>query len=352
MHTAPGHKTVRRLKVASKPRVVSKYSAAVAAAIMGAGLLFCAAGSAGAAPKPTLAQVQKKVTELQSKDDQLGQQYDQVLEQSAATKQRLGLIERQLAIYNAQFGVLRDAVSRIAVADYMDGNISSSITLLTSGDPQEILDQSSILEELSATNSAEISQFLSAARQLEDTQQVARRTEIGIQQLQASLAARRKTMNKLLSQQQALLAQLTPAQQQSIGDGGETGITPVHYTGPTSTQADKAIAYAYDQIGCPYVYGGTGPCDDGFDCSGLTMMSWAAAGVSIPRTSYEQWDDLPHVSLADVQPGDILVFFDAGHVALYVGHNEFIQAPETGEDVQLVTFQGADTPGIDGAVQP
>ena len=340
MHTAPAH------------RVARQRIAAVATAVLGVGLLFCATGSAGASSTPTLAQVQKRVTQLQYKSDQLGQQYDQVLEEKAATVQRLALIRRQLAIYGTQFATMRTAITRIAVADYEQGNISSSITLLTAGDPQEILNQSSILEELAANNSAEISQFLAAASQLENTEQVARRTEIGIVQLQASLAKRRAVMNTLLSQEQALLARLTPAQQEALGDGGETGTSPVKYTGPTSSQADKAVAYAYAQIGCPYVYGGTGPCQDGFDCSGLTMMSWAAAGVSIPRTSYEQWDDLPHVGLDDVQPGDILVFYDAGHVALYVGNNMFIQAPLPGQDVQLVTYQGADTPGIDGAVQP
>ena len=167
------------------------------------------------------------------------------------------------------------------------------------------------------------------------------------------LKRRKAALGKLLAQEKALLAQLTPAQQVSLGaPPTETGTGPVKYTGPTSSQADKAIAFAYAQIGCPYLYGGTGPCHPGFDCSGLTMESWAAAGVSIPRTSYEQWDDLPHVSFADIQPGDILVFYDAGHVAIYVGHNQFIQAPQTGEDVQLVTYQGAATPGIDGVVVP
>jgi cell wall-associated NlpC family hydrolase len=154
-----------------------------------------------------------------------------------------------------------------------------------------------------------------------------------------------------VTQEQTLVSDLTPAQQTAVGPGGGTS-KPVKYTGPTGSQADTAVAFAYRQLGCPYVYGGTGPCHQGFDCSGLTMESWADAGVSIPRTSYEQWDDLPHVALNAVQPGDILVFFDAGHVALYVGNNEFIQAPQPGQDVQLVTYQGANTPGIDGAVQP
>jgi len=340
VHTPPADKVARQ------------GIAAVAAALLGAGFLFCVTGSAGAASTPTLAQVENKVTRLETKFDQLGQQYDQVQQELASTRQRLKLVRRQLAIYGVRFALMRKDVTDIAVAAYEEGNIDSSITLLASRNPQRILDQSSILEELSVSDTAEIDQFLAAAKQLETAQEAASRTEDGIEQLEANLAGRKRTLGKVLAQEQALLAELTPAEQASVGDSGETGTTPVKYTGPTTTQADKAVQYAYDQIGCPYVYGGTGPCADGFDCSGLTMMSWAAAGVSIPRTSYEQWDDLPHINLDDVQPGDILVFYDAGHVALYVGDNEFIQAPQQGQDVQLVEFQGWNTPGIDGAVVP
>ena len=320
-------------------------------AVVGAGLLFSVTGSAAGAPAPTVAQVEKKVSELRSKSDQLGQQYDQVKEQVASTNQRLKLVRQQLSIYSGRFSALQAQVARIAISAYETGSLNSSFTLLTSGDPQQILDQSSILEELSSSNQAKIGQFVAAARQLQNTQQLVQRTKAGIVQLQASLKKRRAALNKMLSQQEALLAQLTPQQQQAVGGTG-TGTTTGKYTGPTSTQAEKAVAFAYDQLGCPYVYGGTGPCTDGFDCSGLTMESWASAGVSIPRTSYEQWDSLPHVSLSSVQPGDILVFYGAGHVAIYVGNNKFIQAPQPGEDVELVAYQGASTPGIDGAVRP
>jgi peptidoglycan DL-endopeptidase CwlO len=330
---------------------VGQRIAAVTVAAVGAGLLFSVTGSAAGAPAPTVSQVQKKVTQLRLKQDQLGQQYDQVKEQLASTNQRLKLVQQQLSIYTSRFSNLQQQVAGIAINAYETGNINSSMTLLTAGDPQQILDRSSILEELSASNQAKIGQFLAAARQLQDTQQLVQRTKAGIVQLQASLKKRQTTLNKMLSQQEKLLAQLTPPQQAAVGGTG-TGTTSGKYTGPTSTQAEKAVAFAYKQLGCPYVYGGTGPCADGFDCSGLTMESWAAAGVSIPRTSYEQWDSLPHVSLGSVQPGDILVFYGAGHVAVYVGNNKFIQAPEPGEDVELVTYQGASTPGIDGAVRP
>ncbi len=332
--------------------IVGQRIAAVTVAVLGAGLLFAMTGSAAGAPAPTVAQVQKKITELRSKSDQLGQQYDQVQQQLASTNQRLKLVQQQLAIYSHRFSAMQSEVARIAVNAYETGNTNASFTLLTSGNPQEVLDQSSFLEELSASNQARIGQFLAAARQLEDTQQLAKRTKAGIIQLDSSLKKRRGTLNKMLGQQTTLLAKLTPPQQATVGGGPGTGTTTGHYTGPTATQAEKAVAFAYAQLNCPYVYGGTGPCSAGFDCSGLTMQAWAAAGVSIERTSYEQWDSLPHVSLNSVQPGDLLVFYGAGHVAIYVGHNQFIQAPQPGQYVQLVSYQGASTPGIDGAVRP
>jgi cell wall-associated NlpC family hydrolase len=323
----------------------------VTTAILGAGLLFGVAGSAGAAKAPTLAQVQKKAAQLEHKLEQLDQQYDQVKQQLASTDKRLSLVDKQLGGFSAAFEKERAQISQIAVTAYEDGNLTSSMTLLISGNPQQILDQSSILEELSASDNAQINQFLAAAKNLETTQQLAQRTKAGIVQLERGLKKRQAAMKKLVNQEKALVAKLTPAQVAAVGPGGGSS-AKVKYTGPTSSQADKAVAFAYAQLGCPYVYGGTGPCNQGFDCSGLTMESWSAAGVSIPRTSYDQWDQLPHVSLSAVQPGDILVFYGAGHVAIYVGHNQFIQAPQPGQDVQLVTYQGASTPGIDGAVRP
>ncbi|GAB3297583.1 C40 family peptidase [Parasphingorhabdus pacifica] len=107
----------------------------------------------------------------------------------------------------------------------------------------------------------------------------------------------------------------------------------------TGASASNAISYADDQIGSPYVWGATGP--DTFDCSGLTQQAWKAAGVNIPRTSKVQYqfggERLP---LAEARPGD-LVFWGSGrdpkaihHVALYLGDNEILHAPQKGETVE------------------
>jgi nucleoid-associated protein YgaU len=101
--------------------------------------------------------------------------------------------------------------------------------------------------------------------------------------------------------------------------------------------AAKAVAYARAQFGKPYVYGATGP--SAFDCSGLTMSAWRAAGVSIPRTSQAQWAGLARVPASAVQPGDLVVYNGARHVALYIGDGLIIEAPRPGKTVQTAPWR-------------
>ena len=171
--------------------------------------------------------------------------------------------------------------------------------------------------------------------------------------LKNELASEKATNAKLTAQQNTLLAQLTPAQQAAVGPTSQGGGTTVGQDPlPATTQALKAVQFAYDQLGCPYVFGGTGPCSDGFDCSGLMMQAWASAGVSIPRTSYEQMSELPAVSTSELQPGDILGFAGNSHVGMYVGGGMLIDAPQTGEDVEKVPLSGWFLENLDGAVAP
>ncbi len=110
---------------------------------------------------------------------------------------------------------------------------------------------------------------------------------------------------------------------------------------------------AYSALGVPYKWGGDNP-DDGFDCSGLTMWSWAQAGISLPHSSSAQYASIPHVSKDALQPGDLLFFYQPiSHVAMYVGNNQMIQATHPGSVVSLSTidsywwavYSGAGRPG-------
>jgi peptidoglycan DL-endopeptidase CwlO len=119
----------------------------------------------------------------------------------------------------------------------------------------------------------------------------------------------------------------------------------------TSSYAAAAVAYAQAQLGKPYVWGATGP--DAFDCSGLTMMAYRAAGIDIPRTADYQWRWGPRVSANSVEPGDLVFFVGAdgtptapGHVAIVIGHDLMIQAPSAGLNVSIATFSPADVIGF------
>ncbi|MDQ1395559.1 MAG: peptidoglycan DL-endopeptidase CwlO [Acidimicrobiaceae bacterium] len=110
---------------------------------------------------------------------------------------------------------------------------------------------------------------------------------------------------------------------------------------PSGHGAGDAIAEAQRQIGKPYQWGAAGP--DSFDCSGLTMWAWRAGGVSLPHYTRAQYDATTHVSLSDLQPGD-LVFFgsDFHHEGLYVGGGQMIEAPHSGANVRYASIYRSD----------
>lgn len=101
--------------------------------------------------------------------------------------------------------------------------------------------------------------------------------------------------------------------------------------------ADTAIQFALAQVGKPYKWGATGP--DSYDCSGLAMAAYRAAGIDITRTTYTQALKGTGVSQAALMPGD-LVFPDAGHVQIYLGNGRVVEAPHTGANVRVVNMWG------------
>jgi len=329
---------------------------AIASALVAVGGLAVFASGAGAAPQPTVDQVQARINQLTSQYDKVSEQYDQASQQLSAAQSRLSQVRVHLTHANQQFRAAQDNVAQTAAAAFEDTGATSVAGVLTSGDPSVVLQQGSLLMELSGNRTAMTQQLLTDASQLQGVEQEMQRTEAGIAGLKKQLAAHKASLGKLIDTEKATLDGLTVPQQQtvvsnSIGANGSSA--PQQYTGPTSTQAEKAIAFAYDQLGCPYVYGGTGPCHMGFDCSGLVQAAWAAAGVQIPRDTYGQWAALPHVPLSSLEPGDLLIYNGEGHVAIYVGGGYIIDAPQTGMDVEKIpesTPWYADN--LDGVLRP
>ena len=341
-------------------KVITRGWVVVASLASAAALLSISGAAATAARQPTVAEVEHQLSVINNKAARLGQEYDQVLQQLSLANQRLSLLNRETKRYRVTFDSMRKQIDRIAAVAYEQGDMNTPLALLTVSTPQRVLDESSVLSELSAVDSAQIREYLAASHQLLSAQQEAGRTRAGILLIKHSLGKRLGKLNTLKNQELALLAQLSPVQKTGSAPGGGSG-GKKPYKGPTGTQADTAVKYAFNAIGCPYVFGATGPCTSGYDCSGLMYAAWGSAGISIPRVSYAQMSGLPPVSLhtssgtfttANLQAGDILGFAGDSHVGMYVGNNMLIDAPVPGQNVEEVALSGWYLQNLDGAVRP
>jgi cell wall-associated NlpC family hydrolase len=326
------------------------------AVLMAAALATAVTTVAGAQPQPNITQVQAKINSLTAEFNKANQQYDQVAEQLSAAKAQLKTLDKQVAKDEAEYKDAREQVVQIADSNYEDSAQTSLAGLLTSNDPSTVLAQASIIMEITSTRNLETTTFLAAASNLATIQAQQQHTEQGIAQLASQREKTKNHIESLLNNQKAILDSLTTAEQTQVNQGtvnGGGGTTHAKDPYATATQAEKAVQFVFDQLGCPYEYGETGPCSVGFDCSGLVMAAWAAAGVSIPRDTYEQWAALPHVSANDLQIGDLLYYNGIGHVAMYVGGGMIIDAPSQGEVVRelpMSTAWYADS--FDGAARP
>ena len=323
------------------------------------GVAVYAGTGAGAAPAPSITQVQKEVNSLQGKVDKITQQYDAAGEQLKAAKTKLSQVSTQANRAQQAYNKASTTLAAVAVSQYENSNSTSIAGLLTSGNPNAVLSQASLVLQVEGTHNLEAQQLLTMATELNSMKAQRQRTEKGIEDLTAQYKQQYNDMNAAYQKQKTLLNNLTAAQQAQVAAASVGGSTnsanvttaPVAYTGPTSTQAGQAVAFAYAQLGKPYVWGATGP--DSYDCSGLMYAAWQSAGITLPRTTTEEWAGLPHIPMSDLQPGDLILYNGESHVAMYVGNGYIIDAPHTGAVVEKLPESTSWYAGsADGAVRP
>lgn len=281
--------------------------------------------------------------------------------EEAAKKQSAEIVALAQKIVEGQerLAELKDRAGAAARSQYRTGGLPDEAQLMLSDDPSEFLDGAGrVLQGQRATKGL----IAEVTRTQEDLEQYSADASAQWSKLEANRkakAAAQKRIEKQITAAEKLESQLQKAEQERLAKLQEqadqkaqtawldTGILD-EIDGKASAAGKKAIAYATAQIGKPYVWGAEGP--DSFDCSGLTSEAWKSAGRSIPRTSQEQWKQLPHVPVEDMRPGDLIIYFgDASHVALYVGDGSIIHAPHPG---RTVTLAGAGTMPILAVVRP
>ena len=146
------------------------------------------------------------------------------------------------------------------------------------------------------------------------------------------LGEEKKAVESKLDEAKDLLADLEAEERERLlSTTSRSAATRMPASAPASGRAAAAVSYAMAQVGDAYVYGATG--DSAFDCSGLTMRAWGAAGVGLPHSSSAQYSSGPHISASALQPGDLVFYYSPiSHVGMYIGNGMIVHAanPSTG----------------------
>lgn len=268
-------------------------------------------------------------------------------------------VNGELAKAHAALELSRGDAGRLAREQYQGRTeFSAYLQLLLARDPLRALDQSHVVERVAAGRAATVKRLTANARRADALAAASRKAVDEQKKLVARQKKQRDTVRGKLNEVEALLATLSAEQLAQLAGLEERGVAAAQSelvasgalstTRPPTRQGGDAVSYAIEQIGKPYVWGAEGP--DSFDCSGLTSQAWATAGRPVPRTSQEQWKQLPKVPVSSLRPGDLVIYFPkATHVALYIGDGLVVQAPRPGTKVKVSPL--ASNPLL-GAVRP
>jgi peptidoglycan DL-endopeptidase CwlO len=293
--------------------------------------LVLPSGISGATPGQPMPSLNKLVAEaraLSAEIDTLNQQYDGLRIQLTQARMEAQVAQRTYAEDLHQLGAGKLAVGQLAAQSYMNGGMNSPLALLTSSTPQTLIGRAAFVQELQQENGDRVSQMAEGVAAAQRAQETAQQETKRASQLAAQMASKRR-------QAQSKITLLNSAVfKKAMAVFNATGQYPNINIPTANTIGAQALRWALTRRGDPYVWGGAGPSD--FDCSGLVMWAYAQVGISLPHFTGDQWNMGIHVSRNELEPGDLVFFYqDIGHVGLYIGNGLMVDAPTAGEDVQV-----------------
>jgi peptidoglycan DL-endopeptidase CwlO len=325
-------------------RIVAGASAAALASVT----LMPSAGHA----EPSINQVEQRLDTLYHEAEAAQERLNTLNVQMDEKQERLQALRKDLREQRRHYRHVSTMVANMAAeeAQSVETQLSDTQQLLLSDNPDEFLDHVAAQEALSSTKGAMLSQMSTSARKLDLQQSQVSRELADIRADQRQAAKEEATVDAKVKQAENLLANLEAERRARLREARQEEAsrsvprTPISVSGG----AGEAVEFAMDQVGEAYVYGAAGP--DAWDCSGLTMQAWGAAGVSLPHSSSAQYNASPHVPISDLQPGDLVFYYQpVSHVAMYIGNGQIVQASNPDEPVNVAEV---DEMPITGATRP
>ena len=300
-----------------------------------AAVALLAVPSASYAQPRSLGEVQNEVDKLNHDAEIATERYNEAVDRLKAAEKRLKVVQDRIATQQRKLNTLQDEIGAFAALAYRNGGMDRTLQLLTSNDPTQFLAQASTLDQLSDQQAGVLRRLQSAQQTLQATRLKADQEISEIEAARKDLSKQKSTVEEKLRKARALLNQLTEEQRRQVLEPNEPD-PPVPNV-PATGRAQAAVNYAKAQLGDPYVWGSDGP--DSFDCSGLTMAAWGAAGVSLPHSSAQQYGYGQFVSRSELIPGDLVFFYSPiSHVGIYIGNGAMIHSPHAGDVVRVASI--------------
>jgi peptidoglycan DL-endopeptidase CwlO len=308
----------------------------LAAILLPLTLLSTGSNTTALATPASPARLEDQLDQLNRESDQLVEQYNQSNEALARIKRSLKGLRSQASGAEEDLRKLRAVLGARASAAYVQGAGSAVAAVLGSDDPAAAIARVQVLDLLAAHDGDLMDQLGVAGKAFDERH----RNLVAAEKAQAAevdrLAAKKAEVERAADKTRALLARMRAADRPSAPSqpSGPVAPPPSGGGGGGSGSAAAVVAYVRAQVGKPYCYGGSGPgC---FDCSGLTMMAWRQAGVSLPHSSASQYNVGRRISAGELQPGDLIFYYSPiSHVSVYIGGGQRISATHTGDYVRV-----------------
>ena len=341
-------------------RRITRLLAFICITVIGGAMLTTSPSTA----EPDIDDVRARVDTLYHEAEVASERFNEAREHLAGAQGRLEALHADLERTQERVEETRRQVVATIVAESQGEAFSSATQAALSESPDAFLEQLVVVSQHNAQRHEMQAQFAREVKQLELRQEAAERELSQVARVKRRLADHKATIDAKAAEAQELLGRLEDEAAERAAERAlaasraldeprpspepEAAPAPAP-TASVSGRAGAAVDYALAQVGDAYVWGAEGP--DGFDCSGLTLMAWRQAGVSLPHSSSMQMSSGTPVSQSQLQPGDLVFYYSpVSHVGIYIGDGKIVHAanPSTGVEVTAVfsmPYSGAVRPG-------
>jgi peptidoglycan DL-endopeptidase CwlO len=323
---------VATARIARPVALVLTFLTAAAAAVLPATM-------SSAAPRASIGQVEARVNALNDQAEKITEAYNAARDHLGVLQTQEKVAADQLVRDQAAFAAARRNIGATASYAYQNGGLGGVVSLADMSSPDTFLTSSAMLDEVARFQAAQVAEVAADQHNLATASAQVIAKQADAKHALAGISDQKAHIDGLLAQARGLLNSLRAEDRARLASAAGASAAAMRalrgsYNGPASGRAAVAVRFAYNQLGKPYSYGAAGP--NSYDCSGLTMRAWGAAGVSLPHNAAAQQSSTRYVSRSNLAPGD-LVFFGspAYHVAIYIGSGRVIAAPHTGDVVKI-----------------